>query len=87
MPLDHYVSQVHLKNFYSPALAERNLTQVCRSFLTVSAIPFCPTLPCCPENGSERHYVERLDRSAYTKAREGRGCDRAARARGRNRRE
>ena len=23
MPLDHYVSQVHLKNFYSPALGER----------------------------------------------------------------
>src|SRR5271165_1548113 len=36
---------------------ERNLTQIYRSFLTVSAIPFCPTLPCCPENGSERHYV------------------------------
>src|SRR5713226_7428829 len=23
MPLDHYVSQVHLKNFYSPALEEQ----------------------------------------------------------------
>jgi hypothetical protein len=23
MPLDHYVSQVHLKNFYSPALGSR----------------------------------------------------------------
>src|SRR5580658_2975946 len=23
MPLDHYVSQVHLKNFYSPVLRER----------------------------------------------------------------
>src|SRR5436305_13347945 len=23
MPLDHYVSQVHLRNFYSPAIPER----------------------------------------------------------------
>jgi hypothetical protein len=76
MPLDHYISQVHLKNFYSPVLGER-LYAMRKSYLK-SLTPDSKSV-CRISDGStnaylrvgkigllidERKFLEELDRAA-----------------------
>src|SRR5712691_2939720 len=55
MPLDHYVSQVHLKKFYSPALGNRLLYAIRKSDLKV----FTPDAGavCAIHDGSTNAYL------------------------------
>ena len=56
MPLDHYVSQVHLKNFYSPALANRMMYAIKKSNLKSFQ---CRSQDVCRiENGSTNAYLQ-----------------------------
>jgi hypothetical protein len=59
MPLDHYVSQVHLKNFYSPALGD--LMNAMRK-PDLKAFPCRAQDVCRIEDGSTNAYL-RSDRA------------------------
>jgi hypothetical protein len=55
MPLDHYVSQVHLKNFYSPSFDNRMLYAIRKSDL--KSFPCRSQDVCRIENGSTNAYL------------------------------
>jgi hypothetical protein len=55
MPLDHYVQQVHLKNFYSPSLNNRMLYAIKKSDL--KSFPCRSQDICRIENGSTNAYL------------------------------
>lgn len=56
MPLDHYVSQVHLRNFYSPALDGRMMYATRKSNLQV--FPCKSEDVCRIQNGSTNTYLQ-----------------------------
>lgn len=55
MPLDHYVSQVHLKNFYSPKL--RNRMYAIRKQDLITFTPKSEDV-CRTESGSTNPYLQ-----------------------------
>jgi hypothetical protein len=55
MPLDHYVSQVHLKNFYSPSFDNRMMYAIRKSDL--KSFPCRSQDVCRIENGSTNAYL------------------------------